>query len=154
MFSTRGIVLDHVRYSETSIIVHIYTELFGRQSYMVNGVRKAKSKGKAVFLQPLTLLRLEVSHHERKGVHRIRDFRTEYPFSSLPFDQTKRSIAFFLTEVLSKVLREEEADPGLFEFVYGAIEVLDEGIEGLSNFHLFFGTIIQVPWFFTGSSAQ
>jgi len=138
MFSTKGIVLDHVKYSETSVIVHIYTFEFGRQSYMVNGVRRSKSRGKAVFLQPLTLLQLEVTHNEKKEIHRIVDYRVLHPFVTIPFDQVKRSIVFFITEVLSKVLREEQPNKELFEFVFHAVKLLDEDIPGLSNFHLFF----------------
>ena len=138
MFSTSGIVLDHVKYSETSIIVHIYTSEFGRQSYMVNGVRRSKSRGKAVFLQPLTLLQMEVTHHDKREIHRIADYKVMHPFSSIPFDQIKRSIVFFITEVLSKVLREEHPNRELFEFVFHSVKLLDENIPGLSNFHLFF----------------
>jgi DNA repair protein RecO (recombination protein O) len=138
MFSTRGIVLDHVKYSETSIIVHIYTSEFGRQSYMINGVRRSKSRGKTVFLQPLTLLQLEVTHNDKKEIHRVVDYRVLHPFFTIPFDQVKRSIVFFITEVLSKVLREEQPNKELFEFVFHAVKLLDEDIAGLSNFHLFF----------------
>ncbi len=138
MFSTEGIVLDHTKYSETSIIVHVYTSLFGRQSYMVNGVRSSKKKGKAVFLQPLALLSMEVTHSEKKDIQRIIDFKVIHPFSTIPFDQRKRSITFFITEVLSKVLREEQPNSELFEFVFHSVKLLDDDIPGLANFHLFF----------------
>ncbi len=45
--STKGIVLRTVKYGETSVIVTIYTELFGAQSYLVNGVRTSSKKGRA-----------------------------------------------------------------------------------------------------------
>ena len=138
MFATFGIVLDHVKYSETSIVVHIYTSKFGRQSYMVNGVRKSRNKGKAVFLQPLTLMQLEVTRHEKKEIHRIVDFKVIHPFKTIPFNQTKRAITFFITEVLTKVLKEEHPNEELFGFVFHSVKVLDEDIAGLANFHLFF----------------
>ena len=138
MFSTKGIILNHVKYSETSVIVQVYTSLFGRQSYMVNRVRSSRSKGKALFLQPLTLLQMEVTHHEKKEIHRIVDYKVLHPFVSIPFDQTRRSITFFITEVLSKVLKEEHPNEELFNFVFHAIKVLDGNLPGLPNFHLFF----------------
>ena len=49
---TRAIVLHCIKYSETSVIAKIYTEKLGMQSYMVKGVRAAKSKSKAAMLQP------------------------------------------------------------------------------------------------------
>ena len=138
MHSTEGIVLGHVKYSETSIIVHVYTSEFGRQSYMVNGVRRVGSKGKAVFLQPLTLLQMEVTHKEKKEIHRIIDYRVVHPFTSIPFNQVKRSIVFFITEVLSKVLREEHPNKEMFDFIFHSVKVLDGDTPGLLNFHLFF----------------
>ena len=39
---TKGIVLRTVKYGETSLVVIMFTELFGIQTYMVNGVRSAK----------------------------------------------------------------------------------------------------------------
>ena len=39
---TKGIVLRTVKYGETSLVAIILTELFGVQTYMVNGVRTSK----------------------------------------------------------------------------------------------------------------
>ena len=135
--STRGIVLSHVRYGETSAIVHVYTALFGRQAYMVNGVRSLKNKGKSVLLQPLTLLQMQVYHKPGKDIQRIKEFRVEYPFVSLPFDQTKRSIAFFITELMNRSFREVEANDAMFNYIFTSVLMLDS-IKGASNFHLFF----------------
>ena len=57
---TRGIVFRFTRYGETSIIVTIFTEAFGLQSYIVNGVRSKSAKNKIALYQPLTLLNLVV----------------------------------------------------------------------------------------------
>ncbi|MFT3936946.1 MAG: recombination protein O N-terminal domain-containing protein [Chitinophagaceae bacterium] len=55
---TKGIVLRTVKYGETSVIASIYTELFGLQSYLVNGVRTSSKKGpgKASLFQPGSIL--------------------------------------------------------------------------------------------------
>ena len=41
---TEGIVLNYLKYRDTSIIVRIYTRKYGLQSYIVNGIRSQKSK--------------------------------------------------------------------------------------------------------------
>ena len=65
---TKGIVIRVVKYGETSVIVSIYTELFGIQSYIVNGVRTSskKASGKASQFQPAAILDLVVYHNELK----------------------------------------------------------------------------------------
>ncbi len=136
--ATKGIVLTHIKYKETSIIVNIYTRQFGRQSYMVNRVRTKHSKGNTVLLQPMALLEMDVYHRQKSDLQRIKDFRIAHPLCSIPFSQKKRTMAFFLTELMSKVLREEEENKDLFDFLYHSIEVFDTGINGDYNFHLFF----------------
>ena len=72
---TKGIVLRTVKYGETSVIVTIFTELFGIQSYLVNGVRTSTKKGtgKAMLFQPSAILDMIVYHNELKQLQRIKD---------------------------------------------------------------------------------
>ncbi len=136
--STRGIVLTYTKYAESSIISHIYTEKFGLQSYMINQVRSKKNKGKTVFLQPLTLLDLEVYHTDKKTIHRIKDFRVNLPFAQIPFEPVRQSLAFFIAEVLNKALKHEDRLAyGMFDFLHHSISVMDDSIEGIQNYHLF-----------------
>ena len=138
IYPTRGIVLNHIKYGESGIVVNVYTEQFGRQAYMLNRGRSKRSKGLNVLLQPLALLDLQVYHREKSEIQRIKDFRVSLPLTSIPFNQNKRAVAFFLTELMSKVLREEEENRPLFEFICHSIEVFDSGLSGDHNFHLFF----------------
>jgi len=137
---TRGIALNYLRYRETSIIAKIYTEEFGIQSYIVNGVRSAKSKTNRIALfQPLTLLDLVVYHKSKEQtIHRLSEIKCTLPFKSLPFDFVKSSIALFITELLVKTLREEETNNPLFEFLCESVSYLDETTAGYENFHLQF----------------
>jgi hypothetical protein len=41
---TRGIVLKTTDYGESSVIVQVFTEKLGLQSYIINGVKKAKGQ--------------------------------------------------------------------------------------------------------------
>ncbi|GAF03545.1 DNA repair protein RecO [Saccharicrinis fermentans] len=136
--STRGIVLNYTRYAESSIISHIYTQKLGLQSYMINQVRSRKKKDKHVFLQALSLLDLEVYHSEKKTIHRIKDFKVNTPFTQIPFEPVRRSLAFFLAEVLNKALKQEDKrDANLFTFLHQSISMLDSHLPGVQNFHLF-----------------
>lgn len=127
---TKGIALNYIRYKETSIIVRIYTEQFGIQSYLVNGVRSAKSKSNRIALyQPLTLLDLVVYHnHKPDSLHRISEVRCYHPFNSIPFDVVKSSVALFVTEILSRTLKEETSAPDLFSFIEDTVLHLDSAV--------------------------
>lgn len=135
---TRGIVLNYLKYGESSIIVRIYTESYGLQSYIVNGVRSAKSKNKIALFQPLTLLDMVVYHREQSDLQRIKELKCEEPFRSVPFEFRKSGIALFMTEVLVKSVKQEEQNESLFEFLHHSIMLLDHLQHNYSNFHLQF----------------
>ena len=138
LHKTRGIVLHYLRYRETSIIVKMYTEEFGLQSYLENSVRSPKAKNKIALFQPLTLLDLVVYRRPDGGLTRLSEIRCHTPFSSLPYDFFKASMGMFITEVLGKTLKEETANPAMFTFLFDSIRWLDEATVNFENFHLQF----------------
>lgn len=137
LHKTDGISLGYFPYKETSVISKIYTEEFGLQSYLVNGVRTAKGKQKSALFQPLTILELVVYQSGKSGLQRISEMKCKYAFQSIPFDYYKISISLFLSEVLQKVLTEGLPDQDLFQFIESQIFLLDkEPFE--ASFHLKF----------------
>jgi DNA repair protein RecO (recombination protein O) len=132
---TRSIVLRSIRYSDSSLVVHIYTEQLGRQAFMVKGARRPRSKLPAALFQPLTLLDLEMFHKPRGGLQSIREARRNTDQSRTHEDMARNTIALFLAEVLGKCLREEEHAPGLFAFVHESICELNNRKKGLASFH-------------------
>jgi len=137
LYSTIGIVLRSFTYSENSAIVSIYTQLFGRQDYIVFGVQKGKNK-KTALLQPLTLLNLEVYHSEKKELQKIKEMSIHIPFQSIPFQPYKNLITLFLADVLHHILREKEQNLPLYSFLENAITYLDLKESSISDFHIFF----------------
>ncbi len=138
LHKTRGIVLHHIKYAETSVIVTIYTESFGRQSYIINGVRSKKAKIKANILQPLFLLNMDVYHKPKNDLQRLKEVQYAYIFNSIPYDIRKSTLAIFIAEILYKVIQEHEPNTELFNYLYNSIQVLELKENGISNFHLYF----------------
>ena len=138
LHKTKGIVLNYIKYSDTSIIAKIYTEAFGLQSYIVNSVRSSKAKNKIALFQPLTLLEMVVYHKNHQGLQRISEMRTAEPYFTIPFDIHKTSISIFLSEILLKTLKEETANQELFDFLYHSFHALDKIEKNTLNFHVSF----------------
>ena len=146
---TKGIVLRAVKYGETSLIVTIFTELFGLQSYLVNGVRTSTKKGtgKANLFQPTAILDLVVYHNELKHLNRIKEFKWSYLYKHIFSDVPKNAVALFMIELLTKCLKQPEANPELFAFCEDAFMHLDESTDAvMANFPLFFA--LHLPAFF------
>lgn len=135
---TRGIILHTVKYGDTSLILTVYTEKFGRQAFLINAVRNSKSKIKAGILQPLFIVDLEVYEKKTREVQRIREAKVAYPYISIPFDIIKTTQAIFLSEVLFRVLQEEESNQSLFHFLEGTLLFFDLMEKEKSLFYIWF----------------
>ncbi len=135
---TKGIVLKNNKYSETSVIARIYTEKFGLQSYLINGVRTKKAKIKASLLQPMSLLEMVVYHRDNKNLQRVAEIKQAYIYKSLLFNITKGSLGIFLLEVIYRTIQEQEPNNKLFNFIFESFKQLDLKQDNINNFHLFF----------------
>lgn len=138
---TKGIVLKSVKYGETSLVVTLFTESFGLQSYMVNGVRMAtkKSGARANYFQPSALLDMEAYHNQFNNLQRIREYRWTYLYEHIFSDVRKNSVALFMIELLNKCLKEPEQNAELFYFIEDAFRHLDKANNAVTaNFSLFF----------------
>ncbi len=139
VFHTGGIVFKFFRYRETSVIAKIFTARFGLQTYIINGVRSGKKgKGKMALLQPLTLLDLVAYHRENTEIQRLAEMRCLHPYTTIPYDIRKSTMAIFLSEVLYKCVREEGPSEDLFSFLEQAMLVFDHMEDHFQNFHLQF----------------
>ena len=138
LHKTNGIILHTVNYSESSLIVKIYTSEFGLQSYLISGVKGKKSKNKSALLQPLSLVDLIISNTGKSGLNRINEINLLQPYSAIPYHIIKSTVAIFLNEILYKTLKEEQGDIQLFEFIKNALLVLDLKQESCSSFHIYF----------------
>ena len=136
--STRGIVFRQIKYSDTSLIVKIFTEEKGLGSYIIKGARGSKSRIKASLFQPLNLLELVVGHNDKSDLQYVKEARVAYAFREIPDDIRKSSILLFINELLYKTIQEEAANQEFFQFIYDEIVMLDQAKGSLANFPLAF----------------
>lgn len=144
---TKGIVLRTIKYGETSLVVTVLTELFGVQTYMVNGVRTAKKSGaRANYFQPAAILDMVVYHNETKNMHRIKEFSWGHIYDTVLTDVIKNSIAAYMVELLFKCLKQPETNTDLFAFCEDALLALDKcSGKAAANFPVFFS--LHLPYF-------
>jgi DNA repair protein RecO (recombination protein O) len=133
-----AIILHTKKYKESSLLVYAYTNAFGRQTYIVNGVRSEKNRAGMALFQPLMLLEAVASRNLKSDIQRLREYRLLIPLQTIPFDITKNALALFMGEVLYRTIREHEPNRELFEFLYQSILELDALTAGVANFHLYF----------------
>ncbi|MBU2926958.1 DNA repair protein RecO [Winogradskyella psychrotolerans] len=133
-----SIVLSKLKYRDHDLIVKCYTEQRGVVSYMLRGVLKSK-KGlsKTVYFQALSQLQIEENYKPNQSLHFIKETKFNYIYKSLHTNIYKSAIVLFLSEILSNVLKEEEKNDDLFDFITASLQYLDNE-DQFSNFHLLF----------------
>lgn len=138
LIKTRGIVFKSKKYSETSVIVDVFTEEKGLRSYIVSGVRTQRPTVSAGLLQPMTPVQLVAYHREGHDLTRLKEVKPHHVFQAIPFDIRRSSVGLFMVEVARNSIHGQEEQPALFEFLLQNFVFLDETRQPIANLHLHF----------------
>lgn len=133
-----AIVLSKLKYRDSDLIVKCYTKQRGIVSYLIRGALKAqKGSSKVAYFQPLSLVLIEEIYKPNQSLQSIKEIKLDYLYKTLHTDILKTAIVMFLSETLSSVLKEEEQNESLFNYIENTLKWLDYQTE-FSNFHLLF----------------
>lgn len=138
MVSSRAVVLNAFKYNDSYNIVDVYTVAEGRVSFLVRLPRTSKARVRPVLFQPLSLLEVEWNARRQASLQRLTGVRAYAPYSTIPYDPVKTTMALFLAEFLTYALKGDRGDSALFEYVEKSLMWLDEARQGVANFHLVF----------------
>ncbi len=138
LHKTSGIVLHTTKFSDKMLLVHIFTEEFGRVTYGIAPGSSKKAGRKSAFFQPFSLLELEVEHRNNRDIHRIKESKISFPLTTIQVDPVKIPITLFLSEFIYRTLKDTTQNRSLFEFIQQSIQILDLSTKGIANFHLVF----------------
>lgn len=136
--ATKAIVLSSLRYGDSSLIVRLYTEASGLQSFMLKGIlgrrRGAMSAG---LFQPLTQLEVVAVPSRSGKLGYLREAGIGEPYTTVHSEVRKSTIAMFLSEVLSQSIQEESPNLPLFKYLQHSLQWLDHH-DRIANFHIYF----------------
>lgn len=138
LVKTKAILIHNVRYSDNSLIAHFYTQQYGRLSVMVKGISSRKKGSRFSYFQPLNIFNLELYHYENREIHNLKEMSLAFIPKANPGDIHRTSVALFISEILYNVIREEDANRMLYDFIESSVITLDSITTGISNFHLWF----------------
>jgi len=137
--STKGIVLQTVKYSDNSLIVKIFTKKNGVVSFMVKNAFSKKNKQPASFFSPLTILNLVYNETHNEKLTFLKEVSIAHPFHSISMDIIKNTLLLFEQELLMKLLYNANApDEELFDFITQHLLELEDTQEVAPDFHIVF----------------
>lgn len=138
LVKTRAIVLHSFKYGESRMIVDMFTEEVGRQSFIISLPKTSKGRIKKQYFQPMTLLEVECDVRQNVQLQKLKDAHLLTAYTSIPFLPEKLALSLFIAEFLYHALRSEQQDKLLFAYVCDSMQWLDTVEVGFANFHLTF----------------
>jgi DNA repair protein RecO (recombination protein O) len=138
LIASKAIIISKIRFRDNDLIVKCYTEKFGIKSYLVkNALKSKKGKFRVAYFQLLSILELQADHKDNRSLQYLKDIRLFHNYSSLHSNVVKSAIVMFLAEILDGILKEEEENKPLFQFLESSLIWFDENSAN-SNFHFIF----------------
>jgi DNA repair protein RecO (recombination protein O) len=135
---TRGIILHQIKYSDSSIVIQTFTRKFGRQSFIIKGMRSSKTGKHNILFQPLFILDMELYYKGTREMQTLKEFSVSLTPYDIYSNIRKSVVAIFLGEVLTSVLREESPHDEMFDYIERSIGYFEKSKEGYANFHIGF----------------
>jgi DNA repair protein RecO (recombination protein O) len=135
---TRGIVLSQIKYTDSGIVARIYTRKFGRQSFIIKGMRNRKAGKHNILFQPMFILDLLMYYKASREMQILKEFSVAYSPYNIHSNVKKSSVAIFLGEILTSVLKEESSNEEMFDYIEESIGYFDRCNKDYANFHIAF----------------
>jgi DNA repair protein RecO (recombination protein O) len=135
---TRGIILHQIKYTDSGIVAQMYTRKFGRQSFLIKGMRNRKTGKHAILFQPMFILDLELYYKQTREMQSLKEFSVYFTPYDIYSNIKKSCVAIFLGEILTSVLKEESPHEEMFDFIEESIIYFEQCKEGFANFHIAF----------------
>ena len=97
-YKARGIVLNTLKYGESSMVAHLLTDVGGRKGYIVQGLGKGSSasRGKGALFQPMFLLDFVGLESNKTELDRLKEVALATPLQSILFSNLTLFYPFHL----------------------------------------------------------
>ncbi len=116
LFKTRGIVLKSQNFRDSSQIVTLFTQKFGKMKLLAKGIKSPKSR-MGGNLQQFSIVEVVFYKKENSELHLLSQAELLDPQEELYSYLTKLSYASAILELVDRLTVEEETHPGLFALV-------------------------------------
>lgn len=131
----KAIILKTTNYSDTQKIVHAYSLEMGYISFISTGfLFKKKNQG----VNCMQIVEIEYLPAEKGNLHKLKTVSPFVNISNIYFDIYKMNISLLWSEILNLILRNEQKNEALFEFLQQSVEYLNSTRNDVANFNLFF----------------
>ena len=121
-----AIVLRLVEFSETSLVVTLFTREFGKITGLAKGARRPKGPFEAA-LDLLALVRVVFLHKSSDALDLLTEAKLERRFRAAASDLSRLYAGYYVAELLAELTDEDDPHPELFDEANRTLAELDDG---------------------------
>ena len=152
--STPGIVMHATKYGDTSLIVKIFTQQQGNQSFIIKNAFRKNNRFAASYFTPLAMMDISYDDHSKSSLKYLKDIAPHRSSNPLYYDPAKSSILLFYNEILYKMLMDSGEDEVLFDFLQEEIGKVHNATENLAELRRFQHFFVEDAGFLTASESR
>ena len=127
-------------HADNKMIVKIYTELHGTNSYLC--FRSSKSRKSNSLFLPMSLVDMLSERKNKGNLDYVKEIKTLSTIQLGEYDMASSSVCLFLNEILYKLLANAGEDKSLFEFLFSSLHQFFTQ-KFIPDFHLRFLTALM-----------
>ncbi len=134
------IALRTVKVSDDRSLLSVWTREIGRATFSMPSGSGREAKRRKALTSPLAIFEGVVDIKPGKEILSVKDFKVMSGTLAYESSPVKGLISMFLAEVLDLLLRRQEADEILSDYLFNSLQIfldLEDPI-GIANFHLVF----------------
>lgn len=122
--STEAVVLRTIEYSDTSLIVRLFTESHGKVTVMGRGAKRAKN-ATAGILQPPNHIAVQFRYKDGRDIQPLTECEYVTYYAGLATDLQRSAGAILSIEMLDRAVHECDPHPVLFRLIVATLRELD-----------------------------
>ncbi|MCC7430879.1 DNA repair protein RecO [bacterium] len=140
VFKVKALILRSVNFQETSRILTVYTEEFGKITIIAKGVRKQKSQLVGI-LEPTNIVQAIIYKKPNTDISTLTQAELITALPTLKMDLTKLYLGMAILETILKLSVDEVAIPEVFKLAANELFFLDKATKNYWNqfFHFLIG---------------
>jgi len=133
----KGIIVRTFKYGESSLILDILTESSGLKSFIIQSVRKQKSRISPSSVQLLASVDIDYYHKEDTELFQLKEIKTNVLWLSLYSDMRKMSMGMYMAELTKKIVNKYENHSDVYELLWQVLYKLENSDQSWSA-HLWY----------------
>ena len=137
ILSSKGIILKVFPYSNTSLICNVFTDDYGKLTFIAKGVRKAKNPLLSI-LQPFNLLEFQYYYKKNRSMQLIKEADIVISFDKLRNQLSTIVMGSAILNIINKIFENEYPNTTVFRLIYKTLNKLSSSNSDNKIFFLFY----------------